>query len=55
MANVAPYKLGGISLGGGQTAQTQSAVMSEWSDDEEALVAPPPSTKASSHNTRMEE
>ena len=28
--------------------------MSEWSDDDEAPVAPPPSTKASSRNTRVE-
>ena len=28
--------------------------MSEWLDDDETLVAPPPSTKASSRNTRVE-
>ena len=29
--------------------------MFEWSDDDEVLVAPPPSTKAPSRNTRAEE
>ena len=28
--------------------------MSEWSDDDEALVAPPPSTEAPPRNTRTE-
>ena len=28
--------------------------MSEWLDDDKALVAPPPSTKAPPRNTRME-
>ena len=28
--------------------------MSEWSNNDEALVTPPPSTKASSYNTRVE-
>ena len=28
--------------------------MSEWSDDDETPVAPPPSTKASSRNTHAE-
>ena len=32
----------------------QSAAISEWLDDDEAPVAPPPSTKASSRNTRAE-
>ena len=32
----------------------QSTAIFEWSDDDEALVAPPLSTKASSRNTRME-
>jgi len=51
----APLKSGGISLGGDETTQTQSASMSEWSDDDEVPVAPPPSTKAPSHKTRAEE
>ena len=46
MADVAPHKPVGISFGGDWTARTQSAAMFEWSDDDEALVAPPPSTKA---------
>ena len=32
----------------------QSEAISEWSDDNEALVAPPLSTKASSRNIRTE-
>ena len=35
-AGAAPLKLGGISLGGDQTTRTQSAAMSEWSDDDGA-------------------
>ena len=46
MVDVAPRKPGGISLGGDRTTQTQSAAMSEWSDNDEAPVAPPPSTRA---------
>ena len=52
--DVAPRKPGFISLGGGQTARTQSAVVSEWLDNDEALVAPPPSTKTTSRNTHVE-
>ena len=55
MAGAAPYKLDDISLGGDRTTQTQSAAMSEWSDDDGALVAPRPSTKAPPRNTCMEE
>ena len=43
-AGAIPRKPGGISLGGDQTTRTRSAVMSEWLDDNEALVAPPLST-----------
>ena len=50
--SVSPHKPGGISLGD-QTIRMQSAAMSEWLDDDKALVAPPPSTKASSHSTRV--
>ena len=50
---VAPRKLGGISLGGNQTTRMQSAAMFEWSDDDGALVAPPPSTEVLPHNTHM--
>ena len=32
----------------------QNAAISEWSNDDEAPLAPPPSTKASSRNTRAE-
>ena len=55
MAGAAPLKPGGISLGGDQTTQTRSTIMSEWSDDDEVLVAPPPSTKAPLRSTRAEE
>ena len=51
---VAPRKPGGISLGDDQATRTQSAAMSEWSDDNGAPVAPPPSTEAPPCNTRME-
>ena len=54
MAGVASRKPGGISLGGDQTTRTQSAAMSEWSDDDGALVAPPPSTEAPPCNTCAE-
>ena len=55
MAGAAPLKPGGISLGGDQTTRTQSAAMSEWSDDNEVPVAPPPSTEVPPRNTRVEE
>jgi len=54
MAGAVPHKLGGISLGGDQTTRTQSAAMSEWSDDDGAPVAPPLSTEAPSRNTWVE-
>ena len=54
MAGVAPRKPGGISLGDDQTIRTQSAAMSEWSDDDGALVAPLSSTEAPPCNSRME-
>ena len=54
-AGTAPLKPGGISLGGDQTTQTRSAAMSEWSDDDRAPVAPPPSTKAPPRSSRVEE
>ena len=44
--DVSPLRLSGISLGGDRTARAQSAVISEWSDDDEAPVALPPTTKA---------
>ena len=52
--DVAPHKSGGISLGGNQIAQMQSAVVSEWSDDNDTPVAPPTSTKESSCNMHVE-
>ena len=52
--DVAPRKPGDISLGGSQTALTQSAAVFEWSDDDVAPVAPPLSTKAPSHSMRVE-
>ena len=55
MVGAVPRKSGGILLGGDQTTRTQSAVMSEWSDDDGARVAPPLSTKAPPRNTRAEE
>ena len=51
---VAPRKPDGISLGGDHTTWTQSAVMSEWSDDDGAPVAPPLSTEAPPRNMHME-
>ena len=51
---VAPRKPSGISLGGDQTTWMQSVAMSEWSDDDGALVAPPSSTEAPLCNTRAE-
>ena len=54
-AGVNHRKPGDISLGGDQTTRTRSAAMSEWSDDDGALVAPSLSTKAPPRNTRMEE
>ena len=55
MAGTAPLKLGSISLSGDETTQTWSAAMSEWSNDDEVPVAPPPSTKAPPCNMRAEE
>jgi hypothetical protein len=54
MVGVAPRKSRGISLGGDQTTRTQSAAMFEWSDDDEALIAPPLSSEAPPRNTRVE-
>ena len=51
MAGVAPRKPGGISLGGDQTTRTWSGAMFEWSEDDGALVAPPPSTETPPRNT----
>ena len=55
MATIAPLKLGGISLGGDQTTRTRRTVVFEWSDDDEILVAPSPSTEAPLHSTHAEE
>ena len=52
--DVAPRKPDDISLGGDRTTRMQSAAISEWLDDNEAPVAPPLSTKASSCNKRVE-
>ena len=54
-AGAAPRKPGDISLGSYHATWTQSAVMSEWLDDDGALVAPPPSTEVPPRNTRVEE
>ena len=54
MVNVALRKPVGISFGGDRAARTQSTAMSEWSDDDEMPVAPPPSTKASLRSARVE-
>ena len=54
MVDVVPRKPGDISFGGDQTARMQSVAISKWTDDDEALVAPHPSNKASSRNTRAE-
>ena len=55
MADSAPLKSGGISLGGDQTTRTRSTMMFEWPDDDEVLVAPPPSIKAPPRSTRVGE
>ena len=49
-----PRKPGGISLGDDQATRTQSAAMSEWSDDNGAPVAPPPSTEVPLRNMHVE-
>ena len=54
-AATAPLKPGGISLGGDQTTQTQSTLMSKWLDDDEVPMAPPPSMKVPPRTTRVEE
>ena len=51
--DVAPHRLGVISLGGDWTARMQTVLISEWSDDDDTTVAPHMSTKVPSHNTRM--
>ena len=55
MAAAAPRKLGDISLGSDQTTQTRRSVVIEWSDDDENLVAPPPSVQTPSRITHVEE
>lgn len=50
-----PHKPGSILLGGDHTTQMRSAAMFEWSDNDEVLVAPSPSTEAPPRNTRVEE
>ena len=52
MAAAAPLKLGGISLGGDQTTRTRRSAMFEWSDDDEAPAAPPPSMVEPPRSTR---
>ena len=54
IVGAAPLRLGNISLGSGQITRTQSAAMSEWSNDDGAPVAPPLSTEVPPHNTRVE-
>ena len=51
---VVTHKPGGISLGGDQTTRMRSTAMFKWSDDDEVLVAPPPSTKAPPRCTCVE-
>ena len=53
-ADVAPHKPAGISFGGSRTAQTQSAAIFEWSDNDDAPVAPPSSTKTSLREMHVE-
>ena len=48
----APHKLGGISLGDDQTNRTRRTAVFEWSDDDEVLMAPPPSMKEPPQSTR---
>ena len=49
----APLKPGGISLGGDQTTRTRRTAVFEWSDDDEVLMAPPPSMKEPPQSTCM--
>ena len=37
-----------------QTTRTRRTTVFEWLDDDEVLVAPPPSTKAPTRNTHLE-
>ena len=55
MAAVGPLKPGGISLGGNQTTRQRRTAVLEWSDNDETLVAPPPSTEAPPCSTCTEE
>ena len=50
----APLKPDDISLGSDHTTRTRRTAVFEWSDDNEILVAPPPSTEAPPRNTRAE-
>ena len=51
----APRKPGGISLDDDQTNRTRRTVVFDWSDDDEVLANPPPSTKGPPHSPRAEE
>ena len=54
-AATAPRKPGGISLGDDNTNRTRRTAVFDWSDDDEVLMAPPPSTKEPSHSTHTED
>ena len=54
-AATAPRKPGGISLDDDQTNQTQRTTVFDWSDDDEILMNPPPSTKGPPRNPHTEQ
>ena len=54
-AATAPRKPGGISLDDDQTNQTRRTVVFDWSDDDEILMNPLPSTKEPPRNPRAEQ
>ena len=51
----APLKPGGISLGDDQTTRTRRTAVFDWSDDDEAPMDPPPSTKEPPRSMHMED
>ena len=51
----APRKPSGISLDDDQTNRTRRTAVFDWSDDDEILTNPPPSTKGPPRNPHAEE
>ena len=52
-ATAAPIKPGSIWLGDDQTTRTRRTAVFDWSDDDEAPMDPPPSTKKPWRSTPM--